>query len=657
METESTEASRAEHLALEKKERARLRKAIDPLGWKWRGRSTVEIKFERELEFGPRTVVLRGRVPVPLPEELTAAAGERAVLEVLEPTLDEFTVAMERAAAKILSEPDDVAQTHVFERSSFFQALDDARRGLLSTYQLLENRRLDEKVEAELGLRFYVEGFMVEERTFEYFVGPTNSGKTHAAIEILRAQESGLYLAPLRLLALEVYERLNELGIAASLVTGEERVLHPAARHVSSTVEMVDLKRLVDVAVVDEAQMLEDEQRGWAWTLAIAGVRAKRVVLCGSEDGLRAAQRLAERLGVQLTVRRFERKNPLRVVAAIPLAALKPGDAVIGFSRNTVVALQGEIAKLGFSSAAIYGSLSPAVRRREAERFRSRTADILVATDAIGLGLNLPIHRIVFSSVEKYDGVEERLLTPQEIRQIAGRAGRYGIHEEGLVTALDARAIPLLRESIEYDDGAENDGPIWISPTDDHLQRLAAIIGTTRISRLLQFFQTRVLRNADAGLRIADLSGTIEVAIALELSDAFLNLPFNVRCTYSRAPVSTRGPSLNVLARWGAQHARDGFVDGSELTASGPTRDRLLLFEDRSRLATLYLWLSQRFPEVYANRGEVAAIREKIDGDIQMVLAERGTHAKKGRAPAVPIRRPRRPAHGPPRKFSKGRGR
>ncbi len=639
--------------AARKAERARLRKAADDLGWKLAGGGTAEIRCERRVVIGPRTIVIRGRVPVDLPDELTAAAGDRAVDALVDPVVEQLRTSLERASLSILTEPDDVAQTHTFDRSSFFSALEDARRGMVQAFQALENRRLDEKVDAQVGMRFYLEGFTTEARTFEYFVGPTNSGKTHAALEILRAAKNGIYLAPLRLLALEVYERLNELGAPASLVTGEERVIVPGARYVSSTVEMVDLTHPLEVAVVDEAQMLDDTQRGWAWTLAIAGVRAKHVIMCGSVEGLHAARRLAERLGVTIAVRTFERKNPLRVVPAIDLTALRPGDAVVGFSRKAVVELQGAIARLGFSSAAIYGSLSPAVRRREAERFRSGAADVLVATDAIGLGLNLPIRRLIFTAIEKFDGVGDRLLTSQEVRQIAGRAGRYGLHEEGQVTALNARHIPHLRRCLDDADPAPRPGPIWISPTDEHLRRLSAIIGTTRVSRLLQFFQTRVMRDDDDGLRIADVSGTIEVAVALEFSDGFLALPFDVRATYCRAPVSTRGNSLMILANWGAQHATLGRVTGAELMAGGTARDRLLLYEDRSRLATLYLWLSQRFPEVYAHRDEVAAIRETIDDDIHNALLERGEQVVRARTHAKPKQKPkaknRRPGPRPPK--------
>ncbi len=433
--------------AEQKAERARRKKAATRLGWKLVGRETVEIRVERQLRIGARTVVVRGRVPVPLPSEMTAAEGERLLAPLVDPVVAKFAPAMERAAAKILSAPDDGTARHVFEASSFFSALEEARRGLVRAYQELENRRVDERVEADLGLRFYLASFNRNVPAIDYFAGPTNSGKTHAAIELLREAESGVYLAPLRLLALEIHERLNDLGVDASLVTGEERVVNPAARHISATVEMADLKREVELAVIDEAQMLADEQRGWAWTLAVAGVRAKRIVLCGSEDGVAAARQLAQRLGIELTVRRFERKNPLQVVDAVALMALRPGDAVIAFSRNAVVELQSQIRRNGRPTAAIYGSLSPAVRRREAERFRTGEADVLVATDAIGLGLNLPIRRLIFAAVEKYDGETMRPLTPPEIRQIAGRAGRYGIHEEGQVTTLDPRSVRLLREA------------------------------------------------------------------------------------------------------------------------------------------------------------------------------------------------------------------
>jgi hypothetical protein len=140
----------------------------------------------------------------------------------------------------------------------------------------------------------------------------------------------------------------------------------------------------------------------------------------------------------------------------------------------------------------------------------------------------------------------------------------------------------------------------------------------------LQFFATRIRQSDDTPIRIADLSETIDVAIALETSDAFAKLPLPVRSTYTRAPVTSRGNSLSVLARWAEQHANGKIVDGSELTTSLVARDRLLLFEDRSRLATLYLWLAQRFPEIYVNGAAMTRMRESIDQDIHDALLEHG---------------------------------
>jgi len=629
-------------------DRAQLKRLITPLGWKLVGSGRVEVRSERVFSCGPRTIVVRGRVAVPLPTELTAAAGDEAVDAVIAPEMERLRIGLERAAAKVLTLPDDIVERHIYEHPDFHTAIEHAHRGMLRVYQELENRRLDDLVEADLGLRFYLESFTHQPRRLIYFVGPTNSGKTYAALQQLRAASSGVYLAPLRLLALEIFERLNEDGLPTSLITGEERILRDAARHVSSTVEMVDLGREVEVAVVDEVQMLQDEQRGWAWTLAIAGVRAQRIILCGSEEGLRAAQRLAERLGLLCQIERFERKQPLHVVDAIGLNDLRVGDAVVAFSRKAVVELQSQIGRLGRSTAAIYGSLSPLVRRREAERFRQGNAEVLVATDAIGLGLNLPIRRLIFAEIEKFDGIATRRLLPSEIRQIAGRAGRYGVYEEGLVTALDPRALRLIRSSIERADPPQNDRPIWISPTDDHLTRLSNILQTKRVSRLLQFFQTRVLRNDLATLRIADLRPMIEVALALELSERFLRLPLATRLTYARAPVVARERSLAIFTRWGEQHALDGTVEGKEILGDIAGRDPLLLFEERSRLATLYLWLAQRFPKVYRHAAEIGQARDDADSSIETTLLQQGERVKAIRH-ALPPRR-----KGPPR-FDKRR--
>jgi ATP-dependent RNA helicase SUPV3L1/SUV3 len=166
-------------------------------------------------------------------------------------------------------------------------------------------------------------------RRWVAFLGPTNSGKTYAAMRELTAAGTGAYLAPLRLLALEGYEILADRGVAAAMLTGEETLGDPAAAsHVASTVEMLRTRRPVDAAVIDEVQMLADPQRGHAWTQALVGAPARTLLVCGSPAAEPALRRLSARLGEPLEVRRFERKAPLGLVRRpVPLSALRPGDA------------------------------------------------------------------------------------------------------------------------------------------------------------------------------------------------------------------------------------------------------------------------------------------------------------------------------------------
>jgi len=603
-----------------------------------RARSSAKSRFypcERIVQAGPSRITLRGSVP--LQPELAASDHALAVARAAE-TADaiaaEFSRRIGEAIARELGAagPED-AKDRVYAAHSLLHAADRAYYELETSYKKLAAER--QRAEAEAVMAFYLESFPKEGRRFEYFCGPTNSGKTHAAIEELRAAESGVYLAPLRLLALEVYERLNEIGVPTSLLTGEESIDEPGAAHVSSTVEMADLRTRVDVAVIDEAQMLEDSQRGWAWTLAALGVRASRIILCGSVEGLRAARRLADRLGIEISVRRFTRKNALVVEPIIERNAVRPGDAVIVFSRRDVIETQRAIGLLGFSTAVIYGSLSPSVRREEAARFRDGEADVLVATDAIAMGLNLPIRRVVFSTTSKWNGRMERALGPMEIRQIAGRAGRYGHHERGSVTAFFARDLQRISEAV---DGGRRDEPgdvIWLAPTTKHLENLSQIAGLRDVSSLLRFFQQNVLR-ADRYVKLADLTEAIETVEYLErVAPAFAALPLDVRYAYARAPVNRNGLALPVLARWADAHARGTAVTGTEIDAVSE-RDRLMSLEETSRLATLYLWLAQRFPSIYASGAAIERVREETDEQIRQALLNRG-RAKSRRRTRVKV--------------------
>ena len=278
-------------------------------------------------------------------------------------------------------------------------------------------------------------------RHFFLHLGPTNSGKTYEGIQRLQAASCGLYLGPLRLLAAEQFEALNLADVPCSLVTGEEQIRVPFSRVQSSTVEMADLQTHYDVAVIDECQMIADRDRGGAWTAAILGLCADEIHACASPDAEGLLTRIINDCGDKLTIIRHERMTPLEVEKEgfqFP-ASVRPGDALIVFSKARVHAVAAELKTRGYKVSLIYGALPPDVRRNQADRFHRGDTEVVVSTDAIAMGMNLPIQRVVFLESEKYDGDITRLLTDSEIKQIAGRAGRYGKYEIGYVNAFGFR--------------------------------------------------------------------------------------------------------------------------------------------------------------------------------------------------------------------------
>ena len=274
-------------------------------------------------------------------------------------------------------------------------------------------------------------------RHFILHIGPTNSGKTFAAIQAMSQEENGIYLAPLRLLAYEKYEDLNKGGVPCSMLTGEECLEKEGSRHLSATVEMLPLEKQFACAVIDEAQMLADRNRGGAWLQAILGVQAEQVHVCMAPEAESIVVSLVEACGDSYTIERHERLTSLSVEADpffFP-ASVRKGDALIVFSRRNVHAVARELQDKGIKCSILYGNLPHDVRHSEAGKFASGETDVVVATDCIGMGMNLPVRRVVFLEIMKYDGSNTRKLTPGEVKQIAGRAGRQGMFEEGFVTS------------------------------------------------------------------------------------------------------------------------------------------------------------------------------------------------------------------------------
>lgn len=273
-------------------------------------------------------------------------------------------------------------------------------------------------------------------RKFYLHLGETNTGKTYNAMQRLKEAENGIYLSPLRILALENYERLNLEGVRCSLVTGEEEIIVEGGKHTSCTIEKLDIDREYDVAVIDEIQMINDDQRGAAWTRALLGLKCREIHICGAMNAKDIITKIIEDCQDDYELREYKRTIPLEIQnEAFSLKHVEDGDALVVFSKKKVLELAYYYADLGIKSSLIYGDLPPEVRRNQYEQFISKETKILITTDAIGMGVNLPIRRIVFMNTKKFDGTDIRYLNSQEVKQIAGRAGRKGIYEIGYVAS------------------------------------------------------------------------------------------------------------------------------------------------------------------------------------------------------------------------------
>ena len=494
-----------------------------------------------------------------------------------------------------------------------------------------------EDLNSELAFQGYPDTFAQArrmQRQVTLFVGPPNSGKTWQAFERLAQASRGAYLAPLRLLALEGRDRLAARGVPCSLRTGEENVPAADARVVSSTIEMVDTNTALEVAVIDEAQMIFDPSRGWAWTQAIVGVPAKELLIICSDYAVEALRNLLGLCGEQVAVRRFERKQHVELLPSpVSLGSLKKGDAVVAFSRRDVLMLRDQAAADGTPVSVIYGALPPEVRRREAERFAQGESNILIATDAIGMGLNLPVRRVLFSTLTKFDGQGDRPLSESEVHQIAGRAGRFGIHEEGFAGVLkeaEPTALRTLKTLIQRAPKAPRDFKAPVAPNWWHIDTIAERLGKSKLRDVLGVFVEQ-LQLDNSHFAVAELEQMLE--LATEIDRVGPDLPLRQRFTYAQAPVDTRtAGQVAQFLDWVAHHARTGQAGPAWFLEDVDENSRLERMEQALRTCTLWLWLDLRFPGVYGEVDEVLDLRARLNDGIERALkAKRPLWQKRGR--------------------------
>ena len=255
-------------------------------------------------------------------------------------------------------------------------------------------------------------------------LGPTNTGKTYLAFERLLAYQSGIFGFALRLLARENYDKaIKIVGVEkVALMTGEEKILPSNPKYFFCTVESMPTNFEVECVAIDEVQLSSDYERGHIFTDRIINFRGSiETILLGSLTVKNILKKLLPNIKIQ-TRNRFSK---LSFSKKHNISKLKPRSAVIAFSVNKVYEIAETLRFLKGGTAVVLGSLSPRTRNAQVEIYENESVDYLVATDAIGMGLNLNIDHVIFSSLKKHDGRYNRNLNPAEIGQIAGRAGRF----------------------------------------------------------------------------------------------------------------------------------------------------------------------------------------------------------------------------------------
>ena len=255
-------------------------------------------------------------------------------------------------------------------------------------------------------------------------LGPTNTGKTHLAIETMLSFDSGMIGFPLRLLAREVYDKvIKQTGIdKVALITGEEKIIPPNARYFLCTVESMPIDKQIDFVGVDEIQMCSDHERGHIFTDRLLNIRGNKLTMFMGSNTIR---NIISNLCDDVEFINRNRLSKLTYSGHKKISRINRKTAIIAFSAEEVYAIAELIRRQKGGAAIVMGSLSPKTRNAQVELYQSGDVDFLVATDAIGMGINMDIDNIYFSNLKKFDGRKLRKLNLSEIGQIAGRAGRY----------------------------------------------------------------------------------------------------------------------------------------------------------------------------------------------------------------------------------------
>ena len=457
-------------------------------------------------------------------------------------------------------------------------------------------------------------------------LGPTNTGKTHLAVERLTAHSSGMIGFPLRLLAREVYDRVVAVKGAAhvGLITGEERIMPPDARYLLGTMEALPVTRDVAFVGIDEAQLGADPERGHVFTDRLLRARGREETMILGSASIKG---LVRSLAPEAEIITRPRFSTLSYAGTAKLSRLPKRSAIVAFSAEEVYAIAEMLRRFSGGAAVVMGALSPKTRNSQVAMFEAGEVDYLVATDAIGMGLNLDVNHVAFASLQKFDGRRLRRLTISEMAQIAGRAGRHQQDGSfGTVGLPQGGFTPEEIASIEGHHFPPLPTLFWRNPTPrfDTLDRLIADLG--------QPPSQPMLRPAPEAVDIAvlkHLAGDMEVRMHAGDPEAVERL-WDVCGLPDFEQLGAEHHSRTVLKLWQWRTSGDGMVDPDWFAR------RLARFDDiegdidqlASRIAAVrtLCFIAQRGDWIAGGAGwteQTQALESRLSDALHAALAQR----------------------------------
>ncbi|XP_011068666.1 PREDICTED: ATP-dependent RNA helicase SUV3 homolog, mitochondrial [Acromyrmex echinatior] len=469
-------------------------------------------------------------------------------------------------------------------------------------------------------------------RKIIFHAGPTNSGKTYHALERFITAKSGVYCAPLKLLVAEVFYKCNERGTSCDLLTGEERKhvkgYNNPASHLSCSVEMANLQNNYEVAVIDEIQLMRDLNRGWAWTRALLGIPADEIHLCGEDAAIELVKAICVSTGENVEVRRYKRLTQLKVEnrAVETLNNIMPGDCIVCFNKNDIYNVSRSLESKRKEVAVIYGSLPPGTKLAQAAKFNdpNNSCKILVATNAIGMGLNLHIRRIIFYSLiqptSNEKGEKEMdVISVSAALQIAGRAGRYGTAwETGYVTTFKREDLLTLKNLLSQT--PETITQAGLHPTADQIELYAYHLPNSSLSNLMDIFVS--LCTVDDSLYF--MCHIDDFKFLADMIQHVL-LPLRARYVFCCAPINRKSPYVcTMFLKFARQYSKNDAITFNWLCQHigwpfrmPKTIIDLVHLEGVFDVLDLYLWLSYRFMDLFPDAEIVRDIQKELDALIE----------------------------------------